>query len=191
MTLNSAWPLRCDRSGEHAGQVPPPHRRQPPPLAGPARPGYEHRPHPDRASPRIPHRARMGSPEAQPRRSPPVRPRTHGRGQPHARRVETARNRVIQRLARVLDEDDVKNLGKIAAKILAAFGRNDGQWTPRRRGRSPPWRACSSRVRRPPGAPRAESCRLPNLLRDGLPRRAALSCVASRRRACSRRWGNQ
>ncbi len=41
-------------------------------------------------------------------------------------RVEAARNRVIQRLARVLDEDDVENLGNIAAKIRAAFGRNDG-----------------------------------------------------------------
>ncbi len=42
-------------------------------------------------------------------------------------RVEAARNRVIESLARVLDEDDLKNFEKIAAKVLAAFARNDGR----------------------------------------------------------------
>jgi DNA-binding MarR family transcriptional regulator len=37
-------------------------------------------------------------------------------------RVETARNGVIQRLSRVLDDKDAENFEVIAAKILGAFG---------------------------------------------------------------------
>ena len=37
-------------------------------------------------------------------------------------RVEVARNGVVQRLARVLDEKDAEDFERIAAKILAAFG---------------------------------------------------------------------
>ncbi len=39
-------------------------------------------------------------------------------------RVETARNGVIQRLTRVLDERDAENFERIAAKILTAFGNS-------------------------------------------------------------------
>ncbi len=39
-------------------------------------------------------------------------------------RVETARNGVIRSLARVLDEEDVRNFERIAGKILAAFEKS-------------------------------------------------------------------
>jgi DNA-binding MarR family transcriptional regulator len=46
-------------------------------------------------------------------------------------RVETARNGVIQSLASVLDENDAENFDRIAAKILAAFGRSGTGGSPR------------------------------------------------------------
>ena len=39
-------------------------------------------------------------------------------------RVEVARNGVVQRLARVLDEKDAEDFERIAAKILTAFGNS-------------------------------------------------------------------
>ena len=39
-------------------------------------------------------------------------------------RVEAARNDVVQRLRRVLDEKDAEDFERIAAKILAAFGNS-------------------------------------------------------------------
>jgi DNA-binding MarR family transcriptional regulator len=48
-------------------------------------------------------------------------------GQRVRERVEQARSEIIERIAKVIDRKDVDDFNRIAAKILAAFERADGE----------------------------------------------------------------